>query len=145
MRHSMGRMAVALLVVGALAACDTSSPTSPSGELSGTWSGLITGLASSTGALRVTLTQHGAGLAGTFTVTWPDASQNRTGTASGTAIAGVATLALTPATPLSCAGSVTLTGTMTMTLTVGANRLSGSYSSLTCGGALSGNLDLGKE
>jgi hypothetical protein len=136
---------VFLLACGLLAACGRQGPTSPDGQLSGAWSGAITGSPSGAGTAKLVLTQNGAGLAGTFTVTWPDAAQNRTGVASGTATGGVATIAMTPTTPLSCPGSLTLTGTMTATVAIGSGRLTGSYSSLACGGAQSGTLDLAKD
>jgi hypothetical protein len=134
-------IAIACLVA---AACGSNVAT-PSGSLSGAWSGPIAGDASAIGTARLLLTQTGSGIAGSFTTTYPDARQNRSGTAGGTVVSNVVTMALTPSGPLQCAGGITLSGTLSATLTLVADRLTGTYSGLTCGGAVGGTVDLGRE
>jgi hypothetical protein len=137
------QLMVATAIVG-VAACG-SDVSSPSGSLTGAWSGPITGEASVTGSARVVLTQTGSGVAGTFTTAYADATLDRSGSTGGTLVSNVLTMTLTPGTPLACGGGVTLSGTLSATLTVAADRLTGSYSGLTCGGATGGTLDLRRE
>jgi hypothetical protein len=136
-------IAICAIVVFALAGCEKSSPTEPSGNLAGTWSGPITGTAAGDGTAQLVLTQTGNGVAGTYTLVYPDASKNQAGVAGGTLVGSTLTLTLTPDAPLACSASVTLSGTMSATLTMSAaDRLEGSYAAFTCGGAVSGSLTL---
>jgi hypothetical protein len=66
------------------------------------------------------------------------------GTFVGAERQGVADLALTPATPLACAGPAPspLAGTFSLSLTVGSNRLSGSSTFISCTGVVPGTVEL---
>lgn len=144
----MSRTLWRIVVCGALllpvAAC-SSGPVAPSGGFDGTWLGTLSDSASGSGSVKLVLSQAAAGVSGTFAITFADSSQNRSGTAGGTAAAPLLVLSLVPAAPLVCSGGVTLTGTLSATMTMSGNRMSGSYSSFTCGGAIGGTLDVSRQ
>jgi hypothetical protein len=134
---------ICAMAILALAGCEKSSPTAPSGDLAGKWSGPIAGTAAGDGTVQLVLTQAGNGVAGTYTLTYTDTSKNQSGVAGGTLIGSSLTLTLTPAQPLVCSSSVTLSGTMSVTLTMSApDRLEGSYAAFACGGAIGGSIAL---
>ncbi|HWB30830.1 MAG TPA: hypothetical protein VG736_10025 [Vicinamibacterales bacterium] len=133
---------ICAIAILALAGCEKSSPTDPSGTLAGNWSGPIAGTAAGDATAQIALTQTGAGVTGTYTLAYTDASKNQSGVAGGTLAGTTLALTLTPAQPLVC-GSATLSGTMSATLTMSApDRLEGSYAAFVCGGAIGGSIAL---
>lgn len=141
MHRALWRIVVCGVVLVSLAAC-SSGPAAPSGGLDGTWLGTMTDSVSGPGTLKLVLTQTSAGVAGTFVLAFADVSQNRSGAAGGTLAASVLVMTLTPTAPLVCSPGVTLSGTVSTTMTVSGNRMTGTYSAFTCGGAIGGNIDV---
>jgi hypothetical protein len=141
MQRVVGRILVCCLLLASFAAC-SSGPAAPTGGLDGTWSGTLTDSASGSGTAQLVLTQTSAGVSGTFVIAFPDASRNRSGTAGGTLAASVLVLTLSPSAPLACSPGVTLSGTISATATIVGNRMTGTYSSFTCGGAIGGTIDV---
>jgi hypothetical protein len=136
---------ICAIAILALAGCEKSSPTDPSGTLAGNWSGPIAGTAAGDATAQIALTQTGAGVTGTYTLAYTDASKNQSGVAGGTLAGTTLALTLTPAQPLVC-GSATLSGTMSATLTLSApDRLEGSYAAFVCGGAIGGSIALQRQ
>lgn len=144
MYPGLGRILVCCAWLASFSAC-SSGPAAPSGALDGTWSGTLSDSAAGAGTAKLVLTQMSAGVSGTFAVTFPDATQNRVGTVGGTMAASVLVLTLTPSAPLACSPTVTLSGTMSATMTVAGNRMTGTYSSFTCGGAIGGAIDVTRQ
>lgn len=136
---------ICAIAILALAGCEKSSPTEPSGSLAGNWSGPMAGTTAGDATAQIALTQTGAGVTGTYTLAYTDASKNQSGVAGGTLAGTTLALTLTPAQPLAC-GSVTLSGTMSATLTMSApDRLEGSYAAFVCGGAIGGSIALQRQ
>jgi hypothetical protein len=143
MYPGFGRILICCAWLASFSAC-SSGPAAPSGALDGVWSGTLSDGASGAGSATLVLTQMSAGVSGTFAITLPDA-QNRAGRVGGTVAASVLVLTLTPSTPLACSPTVTLSGTMSATMTVTGNRMTGTYSSFTCGGAIGGAIDITRQ
>lgn len=127
-----------------LAGC-SSGPAAPSSLLDGTWSGTFSDSGSGAGSAKLVLTQTAAGVAGTFAITFSDATKDRSGTVGGTVAASLLVLTLSPSAPVVCSPTVTLSGTLSATLTVAGNRMTGTYSSFTCGGAAGGSVDIARQ
>jgi hypothetical protein len=132
---------LASLVITALG-CDRT--VAPSGTFTGTWSGTVSEIPRGPGAIRLTLDHRGAVIDGTLRTTFQNVV-DREGRVSGTASAGTATLTFVPGQPFECGAAGTLTGTVTLTLSVNAGRLSGSYAQFTCAGAVTATVDMTKE
>lgn len=140
------RLRLSIVLAAAVVACGRSStPTAPTPNISGNWSGTMFSTQSGNGELAFTLTQRGLSLLppGTgqeqeLTGTWSGSFLNAnadgmSGTASGTVSQSSVTLALTPGVT-GCAYSLTATLT-------GAVSMSGTWTTSNCpyqaGGALS--------
>ena len=67
-----GLMSFATVGVILALACGGDSPMSPSGTVSGTWTGTIMDSLLGTGSVRVTLSQSGSTISGTWSATFPD-------------------------------------------------------------------------
>jgi hypothetical protein len=93
------------------------------------------------GLAQLVLTQSGAGVSGTFTMTFSSSVLDRSGTVSGTAMTTTASMFLTPSTPLPCG----LSGTMGATVSISGTKLTGNYSAVACSGAVTGTLDLTRQ
>lgn len=137
---AVGVLAFVVVCLLTAAACGDET-TSPSGVLTGAWSGTVVDSVSGSGAARLVLEQRAASISGTFTTTFGGVV-SREGAVSGSANGPIATLFFMPPTLLVCGPGVTLSGTLAITLTLSGSRLAGTYSGFTCGGALSGTLDL---
>jgi hypothetical protein len=85
----------------------------------------------------------GATLQGTWTARYPNLPELR-GTFVGAAREGTADLALTPSTPLPCAGPSPsqLAGNISLNVTVASNRLSGRSTFVSCQGVTEGTVEL---
>ncbi len=129
------------LVLAASTAC-TDTPTSPSSLFDGAWTGTIVDADAGTGVVTLSLTQSGAGVAGTWTASFADVTRSRQGTASGTLANGSLALFLSPSSSLACASGVSLTGTLGATMGVSGGEMKGPYTAFTCTGVDSGTLDL---
>ncbi len=126
-----------MLALAPFGACD--QPVAPSRVLAGDWTGTITDSAAGNGALSLTITQTGPGISGAWASTFGDTSFNRSGSLSGTITGSPIVLFLTPTIPIACpTGS--LTGTLSLSTTVQGNRLTGTYTVLTCSGVNTGSV-----
>jgi hypothetical protein len=134
-----GFVPVALLVVAV--GCGRGNPVAPTAPFSGTWTGTVVDSTSGSGSARLVLEQRELALSGTLTTTFGGVV-GREGPIQGTAGVTAASLTLTPATPVLCGSGVTLSGVLSLTLSLSGGRLTGSYSALTCGGAATGTLSL---
>ena len=132
-------------LLASLPAC-SSSPAAPSvGGLDGNWSGSVKDSVAGPGTARFVLSQTGAGVSGTFALTFSAIPGDRIGTAGGTLAASVVILALVPSAPLVCSPTVTLSGAMSATMTIVGDRMTGTYSSFTCGGAIGGTIEVTRQ
>jgi len=133
------------LVLVLVASCGT-SPTAPaSPDVLGTWKGTIADESGISGTASISLTsQNAQGVAGTFTIASGATSLSIDGVASGTTVGPVLTLFLVPSSPLVCSPTLTLSGSISLSMTLANGRLTGRYSGVTCGSARSGTLDLSK-
>ena len=136
----------ALVLVGlASSGCHDSNGVGPSGLVDGSWTGSIVDSAAGTGTAVLTMSQRGAGVSGTWSVSFADARYDREGTIGGTRQGFQVSLFLTPASGEVCGSATTLSGTLGVTATTTSNRLTGTYAVLTCDGARSGTLDLRRD
>jgi len=136
-----------VVIVGLLALCVSSGcrkkfSTTPGGALDGTWTGAIVDSVLGTGNLELEMLQVHSSLTGTWSATFPGGVPAKTGTLAGVATVSNVTLWLSPSTPISCAPSGTLSGTLSVTATLVGNQLAGSYVILTCTGATGGTIDV---
>lgn len=127
-----------VLALCLVAACGGgSSPSAPSVvQVTGTWSGSITSnQASGSGPARVTLTQAGTALTGTWNAVGPGGpdSGNLTGAVSGSGVA----MTLQSSVPSNCPYTVNVTVT-------GAS-MTGTYAAFNCTVAASGGITLAKQ
>ena len=127
-----------LVACGASAACKgSSSPNGPStSSVSGTWTGSITSnQAAGSGPARVTLSQTGNNLSGTWSVTGPNSpdSGSLTGSINGSGVS----LTLSPSVPTNCP--------YTVTATVSGNSMNGTYAAFNCTLAVAGGVALTKQ
>ena len=94
-------LASLILALAMVAACD--SPTSPSGPLEGTWTGPIQSSLSGVGSARVTLSQSGSDVMGTWGATFPaNPAANDGGAAAGSVSGSSVTIVLSPTNPGLC-------------------------------------------
>jgi hypothetical protein len=137
---------MAACALAAAAACD--QPAGPSSDvpaLTGEWKGTIVHGVAGPGLLALSASQRGPGLFGTWAATFPDAAFNQSGTFSGTIIGMPFVLFLRPAAPIVCGPDTTLSGTLTVNTTLSGNRMSGPFTILSCGGVISGNVDVSRR
>jgi hypothetical protein len=135
------RFLVAALVVSA-SACGSSKPVAPTSSLDGVWSGTIAE-GPAAGSLRMDVTQHDQGVAGTFTGTL--GGQPFEGTVSGTLNGARLTTFFKPAAEITCPGAPSLAGTLNATLTIAGARAAGQYTGFGCSGVRTGTIDLTRE
>jgi len=127
------RKSIACLFLLALTAgCGGGSPSGPSAtDFSGTWSGTATSNLAPSAPARITLTQSGNSLTGSWS-----AGVNGgplTGTVSGNYIAAT----VTPSDPTTCP--------FTMNATVSGNRMTGTYTTFNCTAGFSGTIEASKQ
>ena len=136
-KRTVSGLLVALAV--ALGGCGGggSTPSAPSGlQVTGTWSGSITSnQVSGSGPARVTLTQSGTTLTGTWNATGPGGpdSGNLTGSVSGQGVA----MTLNSSVPSNCP--------YTVNVTVSGASMTGTYAAFQCTVAASGGISLTKQ
>jgi hypothetical protein len=136
------RMAVLVMAI-TLGACGD-SPTAPSAGITGVWVGTMTGWPG-VGTMRFEVTERGPGVSGTFTLTLPDPSLHRSGSVTGLVSGALVNLTFTPVSALVCSSTVTLSGALSATMTSTGERMTGSYSSFTCGSAIGGAIDVQRQ
>ncbi len=129
------------------AACrDAATATQPSTtplSIAGTWSGTIVDSTNVAGTAQLTIAQDGQGFSGSWST--QTGARAGSGTISGTATPFPLQLFLTPAVPLVCSGSVTLSGTMALSVSVSGDRLTGTFTVFQCSGPGSGTMTLQRE
>lgn len=125
----------ALMVVGCGGSDSPTAPTNSQLNIAGTWVGTATDQFGS-GAARVTFSQSGNSVSGTWSVTSGATSNSGsiTGTSAGTSV----NLSLIPSDPRTCGFTVTANVS-------GGNRMSGSYASASCTVAIAGTMTLLKQ
>ena len=130
---------VASLVMAAGCAPSMSAPSTAS--FAGTWVGSVNPTGAATGRLQLTLTQSGSQLTGTWVITFPNASQNSSGTVSGGVTNGSTMSAdlQSGGIPTSCPSTVS--GTLNAT----ATEVTGTFASVLCGGGFSTSISLSKQ
>lgn len=156
MIRSLLVLCVASLVA---AACNSSSPTSPSGPTAngprtGVWVGTASDPVNGTGTLRLELNDHALDdarslLSGTWSTSYADAAKNGRGPVSGTATGATGALAMNPAVAQQCPSGTVFGGAagsyVSTTLSIGSTTITGSYLLTTCTGSATGTLDLRKQ
>ena len=135
---------VAVLVLCASSGCRKNPNTTPDGVVEGRWSGRIVDAVSGDGDLTLEISQMFNTLNGTWSATFAGGASTTSGTAGGVVTASTVTLFLTPTAATSCGLAGTLSGTLTVTAALAANRLTGSYVVLTCTGSSSGTVDVAR-
>ena len=127
-----------------MAACGgtSSSPSTPSDPLTGTWAGTFTDGVTGTGTMRMTLNSPvSGGVSGTWESTFSNAAANNGGQVSGGTTSNGTALFFTPRTPWSCPDGRS-DSSFAATLTLNANRLAGNWTGLICHG---GSVELLKQ
>jgi hypothetical protein len=117
----------------------------PGISLSGTWSGTAIDSEAGEGTVRWVMTHAETGVSGSFTSTFPDPAFSTSGTLAGVITGTGATVFLMPAQPLVCSPVFSVTGTIYVSLAIGADRITGSYSTFTCVGGRAGTLVLTRQ
>jgi hypothetical protein len=146
--HLIGAIVSIAVVMGA--ACDGKSPTAPAPAPSGVeaflgdWTGSITSSTAGTGTLRVSLDHLDFQLIGTWASTFPDASFNQQGTASGLRTEDGMTLTLRPDVNVDCANGPGIGGELVMIVQLEDGHLVADYGALDCA-ASKGHIDLVKH
>jgi len=143
MSRMLAKRCAVLAMVVTIGACGD-SPTAPSGGIAGVWVGTMTGWPG-VATIRFEVVESGPGVSGTFTLTLPDPSLNRSGSVTGLVSGALVNLTFTPASALVCSPTVTLSGALSATMTSTGERMTGSYSSFTCGSAIAGTIDVQRQ
>ena len=107
-------------------------------SLSGTYVGTIQDSVVGAGTVRITLSQTGSTLSGTWQMTFANPNFTNSGSLSGTVSGQSITLTLTPSNPTTCPFNVTAT-------MMGANRFVGTYAAFNCGDTVAGSLDVTRQ
>lgn len=128
-------------VLGASSSCGYDTPASPSGSVTGAWTGVASETGAGPGTARLVLQQNGSSVNGTLTTTFGGVV-TRQGMVSGGVNGTTLTLGYVSPAPLVCGPDVTLSGTVAFTLATSPSRLTGTYSGITCGGALTGSIEV---
>ena len=135
------RAVLQLLAIASLAAgCGSSrSPTAISDPYAGNWSGTIVDDITGVGALKFGLiAQPGGGVVGTWATTFPDAANNEGGNVA-------ATVALMPVQFTLACTQTAPRGAAVVAMTLGGNRMSGTYSAVGCNGIRRGSMELTRQ
>jgi hypothetical protein len=139
-RRIAARVVLPLIALVFLPACRSAH--GPTDLFAGTWSGTIVDDRSGAGALQLTLTREGPGVAGTWASTFDTGAAAR-GTLSGTIEGTNASLFLKPEVGILCApANLPLSATMAVSASVTNDRLLGTYVVFLCEGTGTGSLDL---
>ncbi len=124
------RATVSVAVVVGMLGCGSDSPSAPSFTFTGNWQGVAQDSAAGTGVFRVTLTQNGGSIAGTWLIQFPAAGYQNSGSASGTANGSSLSATLTPSDPTTCPFRVTANAS--------GNQMTGTYAAFNCAGSIAG-------
>ena len=142
----IGKPYVVVLALGLMSSCG-STPTAPLApdvaSFAGTWTGSLADDRGAVGTARFVLTQNGPGVSGTFAMTSASATIAASGTASGTVTGSSLTLFMTRSTPIACTPMLSLSS-ISATLMLNSNTLTGRYQSLNCTGVDAGSYVLSK-
>jgi len=134
----IGRTALCTVVAVIASACGSSSPTTPAApNTSGTWTGTVTDAVMGQGTVRLTITQSGSSLAGTWATTYANVTANNSGTLTGAVNNATVTATLIPTIPTSCPFNATATQN--------GNAMSGTYTAFNCAMAVSGSISVSKQ
>jgi hypothetical protein len=140
--HRLAGIAIIVLVLAS--ACDKKSPTAPPSGVDaylGEWTGSITSSSAGQGTLRLSLDHLDFQLLGTWESTFPDASFNQTGTASGLVAKDGVSLVLMPDANPDCANGPGIGGQLVMIVQLDDGHLVADYGALDCA-ASKGHIDL---
>lgn len=132
---------LAVVVLGALilSACGgDSGPAAPSQatvNLSGTWVGAISDSLAGNGSVRMTLTQGGNGLTGSFATVYPIG--NGGGSLNGTVTGSAVSATVQPSVANQCP--------FTVNATMSGSSLSGTFAAFSCSGVETGSFSVTKQ
>lgn len=131
------------VAVGAVAAMGCDRAASPSGALSGVWTGAVTDTTRGSGTMRLVLEQDGLAVGGTLQTTFHGVVE-RDGAVAGTVIGAGTSATISHATgrTTACPNGQAVSDTITLTVAMSGGRLGGSYLGFTCSGLSGGAFDL---
>jgi hypothetical protein len=131
------RRLVVIVVALLVSTCGGSSPSSPSLNLSGNWSGTIVDSLAGTGVLHMTVAQSGSSLTGTAASVYPTGQGGGSfaGTLNGTNITGTTT----PSVPTLCPSN------FTAVVNSAGTQLSGTLAAFNCTVPETATLNLTKQ
>ena len=89
------------------------------------------------GTVRLTITQSGSSLAGTWTTTYTNVANNNSGSLTGTATSANVTATLIPTSPTACPFRATTSRN--------GSAMSGTYTTFNCAVAVSGSINVSKQ
>lgn len=119
-------------------ACGSSGSTAPSTpNTSGTWTGTVNDALMGQGTVRLTITQTGSSLAGTWATTYANVINNNGGSLTGSVNSANVTATLIPGVPTSCPFNATAT--------LNGNTMSGTYTAFNCAMAVSGSISVSRQ
>lgn len=127
---------VALVLLSSACGGNDTSPTS-SNSYTGTWVGTVSSPIAGTGTIRATMAESGPNLSGTWSATYPDISNNNSGTLTGSVTGVSISLVLRSSVPASC--PYTLTGVRS------GNTITGTFATFNCTGSSSGPFSVTKQ
>jgi hypothetical protein len=133
-----GLAALCTVVVVLVAACGSSSTAAPSApNTTGTWTGTVSDAVMGQGAVRLTITQTGSSVAGTWATTYPNVTNNNGGSLTGSVNNTSVTATLIPSIPTTCP--------LNATATLNGNAMSGTYTAFNCALAVRGTINVSKQ
>lgn len=149
----------ALILCLVLTSACSRSPTGPTppvpgaGPNTGTWTGTLTDSVNGQGIVRMALQETPFGstglLSGTWSVTYPEASRNASGEASGGITGSSVLLTLRRSVPLMCPNTgpvpVIHGSYQAYSLTLAGRTISGAYDFLTCGAPVTGVITVTRQ
>ena len=119
-------------------ACKSSSPTAPpTPNTTGTWTGTVNDAIMGPGTVRLTITQSGSSIAGTWATTYATVTNNNGGSLTGTVNTSSVTATLIPAIATACPFHATVT--------LNGNSMSGTYAPFNCPVAVTGSITVSKQ
>jgi hypothetical protein len=138
-----------LLVVAALGTNCGASPTAPGvggvADFRGMWTGTLVDDTGAKATMSLDLEQNGPAVSGTFASSSTGGDVAGAGTTSGTASGSTVVIFLTRSVPVVCVSpALMLSGSISATLTLANQRLTGRYTTLTCAGAGGGTIELNR-